>query len=789
MGQIIGGAAKPKRCNANQLSQVPTPAAGEHILVSSDNSMNAAGHGNFDCYIVGDGTTAATALPLRSLADLTPTENSKNAVSSGGVYEELHGLNQNYIEGFYYKSTGEMVANSSWAVQADYIPFNLGDTIEWKAGATNSSACLILYKADKSFAGYYGTSANPRTITAPNSGDYAYLRISFYETSIADVYIKINGTIVWTPNGDKRGLWRDVNGIESVIGYNIPLSPASVTPVFSAGYVKWANGSLNTTSSINSKSDPILCTGFTKLRFVGSRYDHSADEGAAFYDANNTYISGISYYDLSYSGSNTYKTYEVDIPANAKFFRFTLLNTFLQYASVEFVVDNIKNNINEINEKLDAITTDALSWIDGYQIYTNEGVGNTCAYNTFASASFRCIKGECVAGQKILITAGSGGNSPRLWCFLDASNKILSVADANATADNLEVTAPTGAKYFVLNDTLKAGNAYLYTTQPINVKLEMLSGDNIEKPLRVSNCRSFGTQPAANGTTGSFCDIKNGTYNDLLTAVYEPLRAQFPNYITRTNIGKDASNTIDMYAYVFEPRYWQQSIYLQAGIHGKEVDAVACLARIMYLIANSDGTNEDLEFLRQKVKITIVPCVNVWGISQSPKNNNNSNNVALQDWSNATPPAEIANVKAYIANNLLVDELSFMLDMHTTTNDTYYDFYGNIQKYAKNVRAIFRTNAWLCDKYALDGRTVDDQYLGYYEPANRPLFRQYYYYTMGVQTATLELSDYHWSNALSTSDAITMGVTMWLNYIIQMVNDGYVIPEGIPEEDYRQSRG
>ena len=67
MGQIIGGAAKPKRCNANQLSQVPTPAAGEHILVSSDNSMNAAGQGNFDCYIVGDGTTAASALELKSV--------------------------------------------------------------------------------------------------------------------------------------------------------------------------------------------------------------------------------------------------------------------------------------------------------------------------------------------------------------------------------------------------------------------------------------------------------------------------------------------------------------------------------------------------------------------------------------------------------------------------------------------------------------------------------------------------------------------------------------------------
>ena len=67
MGQIVSSAAKPKRCNANQLSQVPTPAAGEHILVSSDNSMNAAGQGNFDSYIVGNGRTAATALELKSI--------------------------------------------------------------------------------------------------------------------------------------------------------------------------------------------------------------------------------------------------------------------------------------------------------------------------------------------------------------------------------------------------------------------------------------------------------------------------------------------------------------------------------------------------------------------------------------------------------------------------------------------------------------------------------------------------------------------------------------------------
>lgn len=67
MGQIVSTAAKPKRCNKNKLSQLGVLAAGLHVLVSSDNSMNAAGQGNFDCYIVGDGTTAASALPLHRI--------------------------------------------------------------------------------------------------------------------------------------------------------------------------------------------------------------------------------------------------------------------------------------------------------------------------------------------------------------------------------------------------------------------------------------------------------------------------------------------------------------------------------------------------------------------------------------------------------------------------------------------------------------------------------------------------------------------------------------------------
>lgn len=103
MGQIIGSAAKPKRCNLNQLSQLGTPAAGEYILVSSGNSMNAAGQGNFDCYIEGDGQKAATALELKRVDDGLWEEVSQ-------LRQELYGENETVYENEgeieYYEEAG-----------------------------------------------------------------------------------------------------------------------------------------------------------------------------------------------------------------------------------------------------------------------------------------------------------------------------------------------------------------------------------------------------------------------------------------------------------------------------------------------------------------------------------------------------------------------------------------------------------------------------------------------------------------------------------------------------------
>lgn len=168
MGQIIGSAAKPKRCNLNQLSQLGTPAAGEHILVSSDNSMNAAGQGYFDSYIIGDGTTAATALELYKYKaeELDEQINGKTIEASfelpvpflsanysggsgsrvikyenGAILYQCTGTNKTSIQYMFTASAvTDLTTNSADWVSVD---LNTDDPLQLKYSATNNCGSNI----------------------------------------------------------------------------------------------------------------------------------------------------------------------------------------------------------------------------------------------------------------------------------------------------------------------------------------------------------------------------------------------------------------------------------------------------------------------------------------------------------------------------------------------------------------------------------------------------------------------------------------------------------------------
>jgi hypothetical protein len=202
MGQIIGRAAKPKRCNLNKLSQLGTPAAGEYILVSSDNSMNAAGQGNFDAYVVGDGHTAATALPLIKTyandADDEPVAGSEKLVKSGGVAEEIGKLQPQLFNGIVDGSSNVWKLGTN--KQHFLIPVNGGESVVFDA-ESNYMYCAFLKTYTTPVAGatpdfctgYEGRQGRSESSAFTIPSDCRYFIIDIGESSYIPTKLEING--------------------------------------------------------------------------------------------------------------------------------------------------------------------------------------------------------------------------------------------------------------------------------------------------------------------------------------------------------------------------------------------------------------------------------------------------------------------------------------------------------------------------------------------------------------------------------------------------------------------
>lgn len=107
-------------------------------------------------------------------------------------------------------------------------------------------------------------------------------------------------------------------------------------------------------------------------------------------------------------------------------------------------------------------------------------------------------------------------------------------------------------------------------------------------------------------------------YATVIDNFYEPLRATYSG-ISRNVLGKDSSNTYDIYEYIFAPDKYEQSIVITAGMHPTELVTYFALGTLLNEIYRNPEKHEGLAYLKNKVKITVIPVVNVWGVNQNPK--------------------------------------------------------------------------------------------------------------------------------------------------------------------------
>lgn len=224
MGQIIGSAAKPKRCNANQLSQVPTPAAGEHILVSSENSMNAAGQGNFDAYIVGDGTTAATALPLNKI--------------NKEVYDYLETL---YESSYEYSYT----FSASGSRKALTTPIEAGMVIKSITGESLPAYVMLWAAQDTPAADGVQVRIDSLPFTA--EGNYTY--ISGYRSGSPNL------TITYEKKGENGVIQQIDKRVEQLSESLDEITPADSAPTEGSAKMVSSDGLFNRFKEIDGVQD------------------------------------------------------------------------------------------------------------------------------------------------------------------------------------------------------------------------------------------------------------------------------------------------------------------------------------------------------------------------------------------------------------------------------------------------------------------------------------------------------------------------------------------------------
>jgi len=97
--------------------------------------------------------------------------------------------------------------------------------------------------------------------------------------------------------------------------------------------------------------------------------------------------------------------------------------------------------------------------------------------------------------------------------------------------------------------------------------------------------------------------------------------------VTKTSRGKDESGLYDIYEYDFKPKNYKKTIMLSSGLHPYELPASFGLAHFIKDVMTEPYINESFKYIKENVRIKIIPVLNPWGFNQSPKTYGNVNGV------------------------------------------------------------------------------------------------------------------------------------------------------------------
>lgn len=128
------------------------------------------------------------------------------------------------------------------------------------------------------------------------------------------------------------------------------------------------------------------------------------------------------------------------------------------------------------------------------------------------------------------------------------------------------------------------------------------------------------------GYDGADLDI---TYQEFLDKYFNPYVGNNNGYrVARRSLGDDSGHALELVEYDFIPEHYNRVVMISAGMNACELAPMWGLA--YFIQALMDGTDEDgLNYIRNNVRLKILPVINPWGFDQSPMDYYNANGVRI----------------------------------------------------------------------------------------------------------------------------------------------------------------
>ena len=415
------------------------------------------------------------------------------------------------------------------------------------------------------------------------------------------------------------------------------------------------NLTINTSASY--KCAVIDCEEFDTFRFSG--YGGGNPRLWCFIDAENKIIRHADT-DTRFDDLTT-----IVAPPKSKKLIINTLNAYFnsgEYFCEDVVLRKIEKNSIKIN-KQNALTSFKNSFVVG-NIYTNGAIGSVVdlTINT-SSTAWRCAVIDCSYLDNFVIK-GEGGASPRLWCFIDAEDKIISQSAASLNpADPITLIAPLSAKKIIVNVTSSSYNSSssvfnksCYLPDVLSIALNNEKEINgIKSAFKPSY--NFTLEPQDFSTDIADVDFTSAGLKLMLEQVYakfEGLLTDFPDLVTKYDAATIAGETYPNYAngvgssdpdYLETPeyktymykisnvnvgagnsgRFTKKKMFIVAGQHGSEVAAPFNA----YLFAKKlcDATEQAAFNILANFDVYIIPCLNGYGIYHELRTNANGVNI------------------------------------------------------------------------------------------------------------------------------------------------------------------